>query len=201
MNSIPKEKVIAAYQSAPEVVREAFNSEVTSQIILDMKTTHRLHVDVAGTLASEVGYLLLGLRSPAEFFGNLMLSGTDEQTARSIMEEVNNRIFIPLRNQVRSKSSSELVQPYTAQEPAPRPIQQPLAPTPTIEYTPPAPVTLPGSPEPAPMPVPPVSVSAPEPVQNTAPIQDFSAPIPLQKPEPQNPIRKDYGADPYREPI
>lgn len=193
---------MAAYQRAPEAVRNVFNGEVTANVIMDMKTRYRLHVDVAGNLGAEVGYMLLGLRSPAEFFGNLMLSGTDQETAKAMMEEVNTRIFIPLKSQMRGETQDAA--PVSYQAPAPVAAPVPVVPVPTLEYAPAAP-TLPGSPVPAPMPISPAPeapVSAPAP-QMAAPVvaQPAAPAIPPAAEIPPVPLKKDYGADPYREPI
>ncbi len=240
MNPIPQEKVVAAYQAAPQHVREAFSSEVTSKVVMDMKAKYRLHVDAAGTIGHEVGYLLLGLRSPAEFFGGLMLLGTDEQTARGIMEEINERIFLPLKRQMSGTPSAPVApENYTAtsepvtpmREEASIPVPKPsFATVPSIDYTP-SPktsVTLPGSPVEVPLsrgpqsiriPVPTVHEETPlpaapsivPPLPNPSPAPVYRAPEPVQPPSnPQPapvptstpaPIRKEYGADPYREPL
>lgn len=208
MSPIPKEQVLAAYERAPQPVREAFNSEVTTNIILDMKSKYRLHVDTAGVFGQEVGYLLLGLRSPAEFFGTLMLSGTDEQTTRSIMEEVNERIFIPLKRQMADAPASPVPAGSYAQAPEPAPVREAPVPAPFLEYAP-AP-TLPGSPEPVPAPAAPPPAAVPQSVQASAPaaavpVEAAWQPQPsVQSPAPvlpATPIIKDYATDPYREPI
>lgn len=214
MSPIPQEQVLAAYQRAPQPVRDAFNSEVTANVILDLKTKYRLHVDTAGMLGSEVGYMLLGLRSPAEFFGTLMLSGTDEQTARGIMEEVNERIFMPLKRQIMDSGRAPApVQSYT-EAAAPTPAKEPVVAPPALEYAPPAP-TLPGSPEPAPMPEPvastPPPMPTPEPAPAPAPPQPVPPPVPASSiptppPTPSAPAThtipgKGYAVDPYREPV
>jgi hypothetical protein len=212
MNPIPKDQVLAAYQRAPQPVRDTFNSEVTTNVILDMKAKYRLHVDVAGTFGQEVGYLLLGLRSPAEFFGNLMLSGTDEQTARGIIQEVNERIFLPLKRQMTegARESPSIVTNAPAPTPSPVAPVQPIPP-PALEYAPPQ--TLPGSPMPAPMPavvavqspVPAPAVSSPIQAPSAMPTASDAPSTPFIQTSPSSvpatPLTKDYAADPYREPI
>jgi hypothetical protein len=208
-------------------VRDAFNSEVTANVIIDLKVKNRLHVDIAGQLSQEVGYMLLGLRSPAEFFGNLMLSGTDEQTARAIMQEVNDRIFIPLKQQVVDSGRSPVPEGNLVRHTQPSPRPAPEVPPPALEYQPSVPITLPGSPIPAPMQTSSVSIPAETPVPELInPAVALPPPTPaLQMTNPGSsvrtlasavsaheaapavvgrqaaPISKEYAADPYREPI
>lgn len=151
MNPIPQERVIAAYQQAPEPVREVFSSEVTAGVVADIRTQYRLHVDIAGNIGNEVGYLLLGLRSPAEFLGGLILMGTDEQTARSIVQEINDRIFIPLQQKMlRGNGNATQDVPQT-------PINQESVPVATMPQ-----------PAVAPMPAPAVAFSQPPEIQQPA---------------------------------
>ena len=184
-----------------------------TKVITDIKAKYRLHVDLAGNIEREIGYLMLGLVSPAEFFGTLMLSGTDEQTARGIMEEVNERIFMPLKRQIMESGRGPApVQSY-AQTAAPIPAKEPVVAPPALEYVPPAP-TLPGSPEPAPMPAPAPAAPtpAPEPAPQPAPPpQPMPSPAPTPSaptppPVPPAPAAsaipgKGYAVDPYREPV
>lgn len=149
MNPIPQERVIAAYQQAPEPVREVFSSEVTAGVVADIRTQYRLHVDIAGNIGNEVGYLLLGLRSPAEFLGGLILMGTDEQTARSIVQEINDRVFIPLQQKMlRGSAAPDVPQAPATEEPMP--------------------VAMPPQPTGAPIPAPAVAFSQPPEIQQPA---------------------------------
>ena len=192
MKEFPKEQVHAAYRRAPEAVQAAFGSETTADIVMDLKTKYRLHVDTAGSLGKEIGYLLLGMRSPAEFFGNLMLEGADEQTARGIMQEVNERIFMPLKRQMTSSEAParpiETYAPVTAPARAPQP--EAAVSAPSIEY-PPA-QSLPGSSEPVPQ--------KPDASSNLAATAE---PAPALTPEGVSgqKIIKEYASDPYREAI
>lgn len=211
-----QEQLLEAFRKAPEPIQEAYGGEVMTKVITDIKTKYRLHVDLVGNIEREVGYLMLGLVSPAEFFGTLMLSGTDEQAARGIMEEVNERIFMPLKRQIMESGRAPApVQSY-AQAAAPAPAKEPAVAPPALEYAPPA-QTLPGSPEPAPMPAPapaaptPPPVPAPEPAPAPAPPQPVPPPapapsIPTPPPVPPAPPAsaipgKGYAVDPYREPV
>lgn len=240
MAQFTQEQIVTAYRKAPEPIQDAYGGEIMVNVVNDIKARYRLHVDVAGSIERDTGYLLLGLISPAEFFGGLMLLGTDEQTARGIMEEINERIFLPLKRQMSGTPSAPVApENYTAtsepvtpmREDASVPTPKPsFATVPSIDYTP-SPktsVTLPGSPVEVPLsrgpqsiriPVPTVHEETPlpaapsivSPLPNPSPAPVYRAPEPAQQPSnPQPapvptstpaPIRKEYGADPYREPL
>lgn len=149
MRTYTREQIQTAFQQAPDAIRAAFLSQETAEIIYSLKNQYKLHVDTAGDLGAQVGYLLLGIITPAELFGNLVLAGTDEKTARAAMEEINNRIFLPLREKMRGQASTipAITTPsYTA---APAPLFQQPEIRPVINE--PMPPAAPVAPAPAPL--------------------------------------------------
>lgn len=214
MARFTQDQLLEAYRRAPEQIQNAFGGEIMINVVNDIKNKFRLHIDVAGNLEREIGYLMLGLISPAEFFGALMLSGTDEASARGIMEEVNNGIFIPLRREVAGSAKSPIAPgSYAEAQPQPEPVR-PSVPPPSVDYE--APKTLPGSPVPAPMPITETvtvatpSISAEREVFKAPTIQEVTVPEIRLSPQTQQtgnapginiPLTKDYATDPYREPI
>lgn len=223
MSKFTPEQYITAYRGVPTPIQDLLDDgDLIEKVVSDVQVNYRLHTDDAGTLEEQVRYLLLGLINPAEFFGNLMLAGNDEQTAKGIMAEINERIFIPLKQQVSGAASKETAPPVSYAEDAANDESPavPVVPPPALEYEPVPPVvTLPGSsiPVPAPQAVPPPAV-----VQDTVPpapsiphtmMSDMlaaqrapvaPAPVP-QAPAPltpaPKPITKEYSVDPYRESI
>lgn len=255
--TITQDQLLIAYRSAPEAIQSMYGSEEVSTIISDIGSQYRLPAVISENLERSVGHLLLGLSSPAEFFGNLMLGGTDEQTARGVMEEINQRIFAPLNQQMKAapqtpqnQEGSEVALSSAVQQEASTELPvPPLMEAPQVAYVP---QTLPGSSVPVPAQAVPAMPVYTEPQQyapnpqsvfpapNTAP--GFSGtkqdpfdvlavpgtepllrstppptPTPPYTPEvatptqqpirnpldvaPQSPIKKEYGADPYREPV
>lgn len=230
-NDISGDRVRQAYKEAPLPIRDTFNSDKISRIVLDMRSKYQLHVDTAGVLGKEIGYLLLGLTSPMEFLGRLVAAGVEGNAAKHIASDINEQIFIPLQKAMKDPASYVPATTATAEEEgapalspsisAPevtneRPVQVPV---PAIEYQAPVAQTLPGSPVPAPMPqqafpepTPSVETAQfPSSAQSAQPIYVMPRPdsavpqpgIPAQPPQasPASPIKKEGAADPYREPI
>jgi hypothetical protein len=220
MSKFTPEQYITAYRGVPTPIQDMLDDgDLIEKVVSDIQVNYRLHTDIVGTLEEQVRYLLVGLVNPAEFFGNLMLAGTDEQTAKGIMAEINERIFIPLKQQVSGAASKETAPPVSyAEDSVEESTATPVVPPPTLEYEPVPPVvTLPGSSIPVPTPQTPSPAiaqeappapSIPHTMMNDmvaaqrapaapAPVPQASAPL---TPAPQ-PITKEYGVDPYRESI
>lgn len=96
------EQVIAAIDSAPELVRETLSSADTAKTIAAIGSAHRLHLDQIGSLAQINRNLLIGLVDPSEMYGELVGIGVAPEEAKLIMSEINERIFVPLRETMRS---------------------------------------------------------------------------------------------------
>lgn len=141
--TITGEQVRTAYAAAPAPIREAFSSEDTTKIILDLQNRHKLHVDSTGVLGRQVGYLLLGLISPMEFLGGLVEAGVSAEAAKDIVSEVNEQVFIPLRAKMQGVQPTP--RPTTTPAPASipvreypeaRPVTAPLVPAPSLQAAP-----------------------------------------------------------------
>lgn len=92
--TITKEQVLQAYNAAPGHVREKFNDEKTTQLIVDLQS--RLGRN-DGILGKETGYLLLGLTDPKTFASNLSSEGFSDSAIREINKELNDKIFLSLQ--------------------------------------------------------------------------------------------------------
>lgn len=121
------EQIIAAIDSAPEMVRETLRSADTSKVVAAIGTAHRLHLDQIGSLAQINRNLLIGLVDPSEMYGELVGIGVSPDEARLIMSEINQRIFVPLREAMRTGSAPEV------KKEQPAPVKQPASPVvPTV---------------------------------------------------------------------
>ena len=166
MKTITKELAIQTYQSAPQLIKNAVDSGQTVSIIVEIGKKHNLHIDVFGKLAQLNSYLLLGLATPQNLMQELIAAKILEKDAREIMNEINQKIFVPLREEMRSAGGGsasggkvENAQPIKS---APLPVQKP-------------------TPTPIPPPIPkPISIPAPKvvpvPAQTFAPGQKYSPP-------------------------
>lgn len=134
MNKPTQQQVIEAYKKLPAPVREFLaDPDKLARVLENIRNAHGLHIDVAGQIGESVGYLLLGLANPNEFKEMLKTASVSEATASEIIGEINQKIFVPLREEMRRGAS-------TAPAPAPaRPsIQHPPLPRPPIPQRRPA---------------------------------------------------------------
>ncbi len=77
----------------------------------DIMSKHTLHVDQAGVVEHEILLLLIGLQDPVQFTEALKNdAGLDQATAEQIIQEVNERVFVPLRKQMQEASKSPVSQ-------------------------------------------------------------------------------------------
>lgn len=92
------EQTRAAFGNLPEPIQDAIASLDTVHAIQNIAKSNQLHIDVAGKLEEEVGYMLLGLTKPTEF-GNILKSelGINDDQKNKIVGELNSQIFDALR--------------------------------------------------------------------------------------------------------
>lgn len=112
----------------PSHIQEFFASGRIDAIARDLTQKYRLHIDQGTIMEREIIMLLLGLRSPDEFTKALGEDAKlDERTVSNIVTDVNGRIFIPLREQMRKESVETPPTPRPMTQvapPSPRPISQ-----------------------------------------------------------------------------
>ncbi len=109
-----KEQLLEAYNKLPEKLKKAVLSVDTTEAVREIGTKYALPIDKMGELADQVTEVMLGFADPKNFVYNLKTHlGVDEETARKIGEDVNSKIFIPVRESLRSlndRGSGEGVQ-------------------------------------------------------------------------------------------
>jgi hypothetical protein len=141
MNDFTRDQMLAASRALPEAVRDALYDSRVDEVIAGLQKTYQLHIDVVDTINKETNYLLLGLTNPAQYAERLRTNGKiPETTVTAIIKEVNEKIFVPLREQMRGagEGSGAAVAP-TAASVAPiaaMPKPQPMVPTGNIVHPP-----------------------------------------------------------------
>jgi hypothetical protein len=182
--SYSNDELITLMEAAPLLVQQAIESKTTAKTISGIATSFNLHIDVLGKLAELNVLMLLGLVNPDEFLQELITAGIPEADARTIMTEINEKIFMPLREQMRS-GAEKAEQPTRPVAPAtPRPTQpvRPPMQVPPTRVSVPAPSYVPPRP---PTPVPPIR-PAPQPTPRA---NDFPPPSVIIQANPRLPER------------
>lgn len=105
MSRYTDEQIIAAIDNAPEPVRSVIRDIETSRTIGSIGKTYGIHIDTIGKVAELNRNLLIGLMSPAEVLGELIMAGVDTDTAKNILKELNERIFMPVQAKMRLGST------------------------------------------------------------------------------------------------
>ncbi|MFZ3044051.1 MAG: hypothetical protein WA058_03010 [Minisyncoccia bacterium] len=122
--------------AAPQIVQDAVTSPATQQVLDELGRRYSLHIDVVGLLVKLTSYMLLGYAKPEDSLQELRTAGISETQARQIIDDINKRIFVPLRERVR-------VMTTPIQPPRPQPPRPVTAPVPS--YIPPRPAVVSGA--------------------------------------------------------
>lgn len=202
---LSKEAFNSAFNEAPRPVRSFIVDGKLDMAVADIVRIRQLHVDAAGILEKCASQMLVGVMNPAQVLGELVLAGVDAETAKKILEDLNQQIFIPVRDKVRhfTETGEDLISPPDVDEedaPAATPVvspqatpippqppqaaPQPVAPTPTPEE--PAQYAYPKAAAVAPPPVEPPIYQGPPPAIPQATYQP--APIEVSHPPVQVPV-------------
>lgn len=196
----------------PLPVQNFLKSDERDQVTRELTAKYNLHVDQAGDFERAFLFMLLGVATPEEFVSMLTDAGLTSDVISGLAGDVNTRVFMRLRELERQATPSPAPVPQ-AQPQKPEPL-----PVPAVTYeAPPAPPTLPGSPVPVPLPTPPpeptpMPMSASTPPATRTMASDIAAleqkptppPLPVAPPTAPAaapPIVREYGTDPYREPV
>jgi hypothetical protein len=201
----------------PEQVQDFIYSDVMEKIILEIGKKNGLHVDQVGALESEIIAAMAGLTKTEDLQKNIEESlSIDSAKSSTITAEVNEQIFLKVRELMKAPPTEAKKEPLATQvpltvpnpptlkiavpEPKPMPVSTPMAAIPP---------TLTPAPAPAPKPATAPDLLAadamltekktapPAPIPTTAPASQSTNPTPkVEPPKPQN-----YKTDPYREPV
>lgn len=96
MNITPK--LYDLFRKLPADVAEAYTSVDYAKTITEIAQKYHLHVDQEGVLDGETYRLMLGLTHPNEFVEKIKNAvNVPPETAKQIAEDINARIFRPIR--------------------------------------------------------------------------------------------------------
>jgi len=102
MAKYTKEELLAKYNALPQELKAAMSSVESSDVIQEIGKKYNLRVDQIGELASETGYLLIGITKPGDYIKNLKQQlQIDLVKARDIALEVNEKIFSKVKESLK----------------------------------------------------------------------------------------------------
>lgn len=156
------EAVGALLENLPGVIRDFVQGPERDKVALELMQKYGLHVDQGGVFQLAYLQMLLGAISPDEFSKTLTDAGISKEITTSLMGDLNEMVFKPLRE--KEREASEKPKPEAPKIEAPRtspppPSYHPEIPVIREPVVQPAPIV---APEPAPTPVAePLSTPAP----------------------------------------
>mgnify|MGYP001615343682 FL=1 len=115
MRHYSTKELLEINNKAPLPVQDTLSSTATITTISNLGNKFQLHIDQLGLLAELNVQMLLGLVGPEEFIKELITAGIPDANAKQIIAEINQKIFVPLREQIRSGGAG--VQQSTAPTP------------------------------------------------------------------------------------
>ena len=102
MPKYTNEQLMENYKKLPKDVQDAITSVDTADILRQIGDGKKLMIDKVGELADETGLVLLGFTHPSQFVSHLSERlGIEKPLAKEIAEEVNARIFFPIRENLK----------------------------------------------------------------------------------------------------
>ena len=88
-------------KEVPAPIRAFFASGKVEIVAKNLMQKYKLHIDQGAVVEREIILLLLGLKSPDEFTKTLAEEAKlDQQTINNIVKDVNEQIFVPLREEM-----------------------------------------------------------------------------------------------------
>lgn len=136
-----EESIKQVMQTLPPAIHEYLSQGKYEPIVQNLAAKYSLHVDQAGTLERETMLLLMGIETPSEFMQTLTNEAQLNQSiVNNIAQDINQLIFIPLRQQEEGGASA--VPPVAASSAAlasaPVPVPPPFPSRPVMLPTAPA---------------------------------------------------------------
>lgn len=98
---ITEQAIEQAIGAAPSMVRQVVEDDAKiSDITFELGKRHSLRADALGVLFDCTRAMLVGLVSPQEVVADLKMVGVAETTAREILADLNEQLFMPLRTEM-----------------------------------------------------------------------------------------------------
>ena len=97
------------FQKMPEKLREALISVDKVKAFSEVREKYKIHVDQAGILAREIDLVLMGFVPTKDFTERLKEKiGADDEKARKIAKDVDEKIFIKIRENLKEATSEPI---------------------------------------------------------------------------------------------
>lgn len=115
-----------AFSAAPQALKDALNSDEVYDAFHEIREKHNLHIDHAGNLATAINAVVLGV-VPFTDMGRLLdegMPGVSPETKQGVLTDLNDMIFIPLREKalsVAARPSHPPAVPTVPDAPIPKP--------------------------------------------------------------------------------
>lgn len=172
----------------PEDVKRAIKAVDVDSQLASISQKYNLHVDQAGALGIETYMVISSITDGAEFVDNVEKEvGVTEDVAIQIVTDINNQIFLKIRELLQNETNKTIVDHSMTIEDRQKTldaIENPVPTKPTVSLT---------------------QTPERELVNRTTTdnfiAQKMSPDISTTQNTAPNPIRKDYTNDPYREPL
>lgn len=112
--------LVNSYGQAPPPVQKFISSGALSNFIEQIRNKYQLHIDIAGRLSDEITMLMVGISDPKEFIQNLTNEAlVPEASLKPIVDEINQKIFMPLREEIQKGGGAQPVKPPASPQPTP----------------------------------------------------------------------------------
>ncbi|MHB1163306.1 MAG: hypothetical protein ACYCZZ_02155 [Minisyncoccota bacterium] len=127
-----EESLKEVMQSLPPVIRTYLSQGMYTVVAKSLMAKYGLRIDQGAVLEREIMLLLMGVETPAEFMQALAEEAKlSEQVIGGIVQEVNERIFLPLRaEEMKAGQSVRPAMPAERLQPVPQPVPAHFAPLP-----------------------------------------------------------------------
>jgi len=107
-----EDSVAQVMQTLPPIIRAYLAKGTYTEVAKKMTTKYGLRIDQAGVLERELMLLLMGIETPPEFVQALMEEARlDKKIVDSIVLDVNEQVFIPLRAEEQKIGMSKMSEP------------------------------------------------------------------------------------------